>query len=71
MSVSELSRYEATRHNINKVYKASFIPVRLYTVDFFRSHPLLLQLLVSEERYFKIMIVFNLSSFNIVLFQKT
>ena len=43
-----------------------------YTEDPFRTHPLLLQLLVSEARYFRIMVVFSLTEhFNIILFQKT
>ena len=32
-----------------------------YTEDPFRTHPLLLQLLVSEARYFRIMVVFILN----------
>ena len=49
----------------------SWYKTNYYTEDPFRIHPLLLQLLVSEARYFRIMVVFSLSISTLFCFKKT
>ena len=48
----------------------SWYKTNYYTEDPFRIHPLLLQLLVSEARYFRIMVVFSLSISTLFCFKK-
>jgi len=48
----------------------SWYKTNYYTEDPFRTHPLLLQLLVSEARYFRIMVVFSLRISTLFCFRK-
>ena len=48
----------------------SWYKTNYYTEDPFRIHPLLLQLLVSEARYFRIMVFFSLSISTLFCFKK-
>ena len=47
-------------HNLLSLNGISWYKTNYYTEDPFRTHPLLLQLLVSEARYFRIMVVLSL-----------
>ena len=63
-------RFAVYTQNFLSLNGMSWYKTNYYTEDPFRTHPLLLQLLESEARYFRIMVVFSLSISTLFCFKK-